>query len=273
MSESDEIVNPRTISPDYQRWKPLFKYLIGPNKTLGLEVGAFDRPIFTKAEMDVRFLDYKTTEVLRQQADAFVGHDGRFVEEVDYVVPGSGSWEDVPDGAFDWILSAHSLEHSPNLIAILRTMNAKLKPDGLVISMLPDKRRTFDALKPPTTLGQVFEDYYTGKISPRFQAAFDGLYYTRIFSIEEADRIHQQSATLIPSGMPVHECLKRAKASLQCYQDEHNYIFTSQTFETIIREISATGLIGMTTLLHEHTRDGEMTFLNILRKTDAPTDF
>ena len=262
--------NPRTLASDFIRFRDYISSLPGVKEGLGLEVGPFDRPFFSKSESNVRFLDYKSTSDLRSTADMIIGHDGNFVEEVDYLVPGSGLWDIVPNETFDWILSSHALEHSPNLIGFLRTINRKLKQGGLVVSLLPDKRRTYDSLKPPTTLGRVFEDYFTSRKLSSFQATFDGQYYTRHAPISAAEDQHLRSASHIPEGVPVQVCIDRGLNALNTYLDEHNYIFTSMTFETISREICSSGLIGMALVDHHHTRDGEMTFINIMKKVGAP---
>ena len=54
-------------------------------------------------------------------------------------------------GSFDAILASHVLEHMPDPISFLTSAQQLLKPDGLVILALPDKRFMFDFFKPMTS--------------------------------------------------------------------------------------------------------------------------
>ena len=215
----------------------------------------------------MRYLDYRSTAEARDFAAIALGHSPEWVAEIDYVVPASGEWTAVPDGSFDWILSSHALEHSPNLIAFLQTMVSKLKPGGLVVSLLPDKRRTFDAYRPITTIGKVFADYMDDAKRPNSQSVIDHLYYHRPVSIETGENVHFYSATDVVEGVDIVSCLAYVEANRSVYVDIHNYIFTSKSFEAIIRQVIMAGLLNVEQVAHFPTLDGEMTFLNILRKT------
>jgi hypothetical protein len=60
---------------------------------------------------------------------------------------------------YDFILSAHSLEHIANPVLALKEWTRVLKPNGTLIVILPDYRRTFDHLRKPTAVAHMIEDY------------------------------------------------------------------------------------------------------------------
>lgn len=65
----------------------------------------------------------------------------------------------VPSSSYDFVLSSHMLEHSANPIGVLIEWRRVLKAGGHLLLVLPDKRRTFDHLRPLTTLQHVIDDF------------------------------------------------------------------------------------------------------------------
>ena len=75
-----------------------------------------------------------------------------------FVTEGS-TLQGIADGAYDFVLSSHSLEHMANPIKALHNWKRVLKPEGFLVLVLPDKHRTFDYLRPLTTLDHMRDDY------------------------------------------------------------------------------------------------------------------
>lgn len=67
--------------------------------------------------------------------------------------------KEVPDSAYDFALSCHSLEHVANPIKAVMEWKRVLKPGGLLILVLPEKVNTFDSNRPYTTLAHLLQDY------------------------------------------------------------------------------------------------------------------
>jgi len=65
----------------------------------------------------------------------------------------------VLDGAYDFILSSHSLEHSANPLKVLVECRRVTKAGGALILILPHYRYTFDHRRTPTSLAHMIEDY------------------------------------------------------------------------------------------------------------------
>jgi len=66
------------------------------------------------------------------------------------------------DGAFDFILSEHTLEHIGNALRALTEWIRVLAPGGHLVLFLPHKERTSDRLRERTTLGHLIEDFEKG---------------------------------------------------------------------------------------------------------------
>jgi SAM-dependent methyltransferase len=69
---------------------------------------------------------------------------------------------DIPDHAYDFVLSSHSLEHIANPVKALREWTRVVKHGGAIIIVLPDYRRTFDHRRRPTDVEHMLEDYERG---------------------------------------------------------------------------------------------------------------
>lgn len=104
------------------------KYLKG----IGMEVGPGENPIATS----------KNTIFLE-----------KFVNDYDKLFPKAkkakfidGSAEDIPaqDNSFDFIVSAHCLEHCVDPIRVLKEFKRVVKSDGVIFLILPHCERTFD---------------------------------------------------------------------------------------------------------------------------------
>lgn len=64
---------------------------------------------------------------------------------------------------YDFVLSSHNLEHVSNPVKALKEWERVVKPDGAIIVLLPDYRRTFDHRRKPTPVEHMLEDYEFGR--------------------------------------------------------------------------------------------------------------
>lgn len=65
----------------------------------------------------------------------------------------------IQNGAYDFVVSCHSLEHTANPIKALMEWKRVLVDKGSLALILPDKNYTFDILRPVTTLEHLLDDY------------------------------------------------------------------------------------------------------------------
>jgi len=105
----------------------------------------------------VETLDYTTADSLREKYRS-LDIDIQRIEEVDYVSDGGSLCSAAPRrGEYDFVFSSHVLEHAVDIVDYLKSCECSIKEDGVVVLALPDKRFTFDVLRPPSTAGQVLE--------------------------------------------------------------------------------------------------------------------
>jgi SAM-dependent methyltransferase len=65
----------------------------------------------------------------------------------------------VAGGSYDFVLSSHNLEHFANPVKALMEWRRITRPNGALILVLPDYRRTFDHARTPTPVSHMMEDY------------------------------------------------------------------------------------------------------------------
>ena len=55
----------------------------------------------------------------------------------------------------DYVIASHVLEHLAEPLGLLEEIDRVLKPGGLLLILLPDRRRTFDSKRPATSLDEL----------------------------------------------------------------------------------------------------------------------
>jgi SAM-dependent methyltransferase len=125
----------------------------------GLEIGALHRPMPLPDGARARYIDsFDTAALIRLWSPEVDGHD---VVPVD-IVTDATSLAGVPDAAADFIIASHVVEHLEDPIRCVFSLLRVIKPGGVAIVIMPDRRHTFDAKRPPTPGAHVLRDYYSG---------------------------------------------------------------------------------------------------------------
>ena len=125
----------------------------------GLEIGALHRPMPLPDDARARYVDaFDTATLIRLWSPEVDGHD---VVPVD-IVTDATTLQGVPDANADFIIASHVVEHLEDPIRCVFSLLRVIKPDGVALVVMPDRRRTFDAKRPPTPGAHVLRDYYSG---------------------------------------------------------------------------------------------------------------
>ena len=69
----------------------------------------------------------------------------------------------IANGHYDFVLASHVLEHVANPLRALQEWNRVLKDKGVLLVIVPDKRRNFDHRRPFTKFDHVESDYLSNK--------------------------------------------------------------------------------------------------------------
>ncbi|MDO8335937.1 MAG: methyltransferase domain-containing protein [Candidatus Saccharibacteria bacterium] len=123
------------------------KYLKGS----GIEIGPAEHPLPVPHWTKVKYVDEISTEDLIKLYPYLKGHD---LVHVDVVDDGQ-ALSKFKDDSQNFIIANHFYEHIIDPIKTLRNFYRVLKTDGVIFMAIPDKRFTFDKLRPVTPLSRL----------------------------------------------------------------------------------------------------------------------
>jgi ubiquinone/menaquinone biosynthesis C-methylase UbiE len=121
----------------------------------GLEIGALHARTAVPPGARVRYVDRKSRDDLRRE---YPNTDQEGFNRVD-IVDDAQTLATVPDSSEDFIIANHVIEHVEDPMLMVQNSMRVLKPGGVLLLTIPDKRRTFDVERPVTTLQHVLDDH------------------------------------------------------------------------------------------------------------------
>lgn len=129
------------------------------------------------------------------------------------VIAEAGRLTDVPDGAYDAVLSSHVLEHLANPIGALSEWRRVVRPGGHVLLIVPHRDGTFDHRRPVTSLEHLRSDaeHDTGED--------DLTHLDEILSLHDLER---------DPGAPDRETFERRCREVATTRALHHHVFVSR---------------------------------------------
>lgn len=131
----------------------------------GIEIGALHMPLRVPRSAKVQYVDRFTVADLRRHYPELNDKD---LVPVNILADGE-RLESIPDSTQDFVIANHFIEHCQNPIGALENIFRVLKPGGALYLAIPDKRNSFDAERPVTTLEHLMRDYHEGPAWSRRQ--------------------------------------------------------------------------------------------------------
>ena len=121
----------------------------------GLEIGPLHRPMVKHAGMQVEYIDRCTVAELREHYPEL--NELPLVEPD--IIGDAENLAPIADQSYDFLISAHVIEHMKNPLGSLEQWCRVVKPGGKIYMIVPDKRAIFDKHRVRTTLGHIILDY------------------------------------------------------------------------------------------------------------------
>jgi SAM-dependent methyltransferase len=142
---------PRAIAPR----ELLARFAIGDGIELGPGHHPFPLPF---PGTRVRYADRWAPE---QNRDLFpeLGREASFPKPDIILNLDTDRMSPIADMSQDFIVASHILEHMADPLGLLAEIYRTLRPGGVAIIFLPDRRRTFDQRRSPTPLAHLIEDH------------------------------------------------------------------------------------------------------------------
>jgi SAM-dependent methyltransferase len=140
----------------------------------GAEIGPLSRPIIKRAESEVYYIDYCTTEELREKYATVPDAHPDKIEKIDFVWAGRPLAAVLGDKApLDYVVASHVIEHVPDLVGWLKEMSSALKMGGRLLLIIPDKRFTFDIYRRLSSLEEISLAYQERRRIPGLRCVMD----------------------------------------------------------------------------------------------------
>ncbi len=117
----------------------------------------------------------------------------------------------VGTGSYDFVLASHVLEHVANPLRALREWKRVLKPEGVLLVLVPDKLTTFDHRRPFTTIEHLEADF-------RANTQENDLTH-----VDEILALHDLSLDL-PAGSP--EAFRERCLQNHSFRAVHHHVFS-----------------------------------------------
>lgn len=227
---------------------------------IGLEMGPLDRPLVPKSMGNIRYVDLKSAEELKRLIPVSDKHSLDNFVEIDFVWNG-GRLADLvgSDIRFDYVLASHVIEHTADMIGWLNDLASVLKPGGIISLAIPDKRRTFDVLRAPTTAAMLVADHIRGETQPRAHHVYDHCF--NAVRIPEAKkpfvafcegRLDPHTFERYHTGEESLELARKAEIP-GTFTNCHTYVFTLESFLDVVTQTRALGLHKLAMAGHHPT--------------------
>jgi SAM-dependent methyltransferase len=123
-----------------------------PRDARSLEIGPFYDPLLRGP--NTKYFDRLTQAELVERAAA-LDAPTKAVPQIDFVSPTCDLT--IVDETFDYVFSSHCIEHNPDLIGHLQTVERLLVPGGRYFVIVPDKRYCFDHFREVSTIADAIE--------------------------------------------------------------------------------------------------------------------
>jgi SAM-dependent methyltransferase len=129
----------------------------------GIELGALHSPFPVPSSAQVEYVDRFSTAQLRAEYPELADQP---LVDVDRIDDGE-RLATVPDRSQDFVIASHFLEHCEDPVGTVEAHLRVLRPGGVLLLALPDRRHSVDRHRPATTLEHLVVDHEQGPEASR----------------------------------------------------------------------------------------------------------
>ena len=242
----------------------------------GLEIGPLYQPVALKEECDVRYVDVHRTPGLREYYAAHPGTPVDEIVEVDFPLVVGDRTRSLAEatavaGPFDWVVASHVIEHVPDLIGWLADIADVLVDGGRLSLAIPDRRYSFDARRPATTVGQMLLAHHHGDTRPSVRAVFDHHHEAVTVDARAAwDGRPGRETTMFPLETAHHMAVRAMTEDT--YMDCHVWLFTPRSLVRQLQVLARMGYLDFTVAHVDPTAVDTLEFFAVLERMPRDLD-
>ena len=227
---------------------------LGSNEAI-LEIGPFDRPLLRGR--NIFYLEAMETNLVKERAMKGADRLPENVPDIDYV--GTSGVQSATGGRkFDCIISAHLLEHQPDLIGHISDVLNSLKNEGTYFAIFPNKSTCFDYWIPKSEITEVFAAFLEKRTRPTLRSVIEH----RAFTEQNFYMGNRQNPLTDYSEGKLDQILQSyTEWDTNVYVDVHCWYFTLQSSVEIFTYINASKVIDVDFEFEINLRGGELELL------------
>ena len=219
----------------------------------GLEIGPSYNPIMPKhCGFQVEIVDHASTAELRSKYANEPSVDESRIEEVDYIWDGRPLSDVVgKTNQYDYIVASHVIEHTPDLLGFLKECDVMLKPTGVLVLAVPDKRRCFDLFRPLATTGNVLQAHFEERRRHLPGTAFDHVAYFATVNGVVGWAKGTKGRICLQHHLSFAKAVFDRSVASDDYFDFHAWVFTPSSFRMILRDLNEIGVLAPSEILFQ----------------------
>lgn len=225
-----------------------------------LEIGPFDSPLLSGAHIE--YFDVLSQDDLQFRARQH-GRDPDRVPFIHYV--SELGKLDVITKKFNSVISSHVIEHQPDLVRHLQSVERILDNNGKYYLIIPDKRYCFDSNLAESNLAQVLAAF----VETRTKHTLESVLEHRCLTTHNNPYLHlfgmHGELDFNNLGNQFQSAIDEFALS-DAYLDVHAWYFTPKSFCMIIHGLNVLSLVTLKVEMVYRTRYGELEFCVILTK-------
>jgi SAM-dependent methyltransferase len=167
----------------------------------GIEIGALHHPFPVPEAARVTYVDRLDTSRLREEYPELADHP---LVEVDAVDDGE-TLATFKDASLEFVIASHFLEHCEDPVGALKAHLRVLRPGGVLLLAVPDRRHGVDRGREPTSLKHLLADHEQGPLRSRAEHYGD---WVRLVDLPlgnvQPERVECYAAKLQRRGYSIH---------------------------------------------------------------------
>lgn len=232
-----------------------------------LEIGALNSPTLAGFEgVSVAYADwFSHEELVRRHADNPRRRPGDIVKPT-YVVKDK-RWSSVIREEFDLVIANHVFEHIPDPIAWLEEVDRVVRPGGSVLLSIPDRRYTFDYLRPVSTVADLVRAHRGDFERPDLIQFLEATFYHRPVKAPDLWSDDPPRDKLARGRFrSLGEAIENAEARTSDYADCHCHVFESHSFPRLLDDLHSADLNRWRVIALADVEAGHNEFRVILRR-------
>jgi hypothetical protein len=172
------------------------------------------------------------------------------------------------------VLASHVVEHIPDIISWFAQIAECLNPAGILSLIIPDKRFSFDRIRPLSSLAQVVGAYVDGANKPTSAQVFEHIAYHLNVDVATAwtDPDGQLDFPRVHSEPEAYQLAWNVRNS-GSYFDVHCWVVTPSSMLDLIEGLCRIGQFPFEIAAFTDSQIHELDFFMTLRKQDDTISF